>query len=132
MSKLSELKKVIQKAVPEIMELKLGCEVEIGTITSVFESEGKYGYALIPYSTRWDGMNGEATAKRYSKERLGKILGRPIRLSDVLVAIMGKPEKPQMAGFWADVIINWKLSDDNLDHQSEACINFLHNLLCQN
>lgn len=75
------------KANPSIKDLVFGCDTDQGKITSVFESQGSYGYATIPYITNWNGTTGQATARWYSKENLGKILGRPITLADVLLAL---------------------------------------------
>ncbi len=141
--KIEEIRKKCIEANPEIVELKLGCKTSKGMITSIFESNGRYGYAMTPYTTHWDGANGEAIAKRYSADNF-EIIGRPIRLADVLLAI--EIRKPTMKitdsdnidyGKMVDIteeekikaMFDWDLKSDDLEKQSEETISFLHNLL---
>lgn len=142
MTKLEELKKVIQTANPEIMELKFGCAVsgqgidrglvidrtEPGTVVRV--EVGNYKVEEIVKADWLHTM---------------KILGRPIRLADVLLAYHKKflPKEDLMLKAVVDhvlnkihkdmwsIVANWNLLDDNLDHQSEQTINFLWGLLCK-
>lgn len=135
---IDKLKQVIQAANPEIMELKFGCEVivnnKIQTIGS-FE-EMSQGLRL---------SSGNLTSERMLR-RGSKILGRPIRLSDVLVAIRKHDEKQvyavdSMGNFiffcghdmpWRFCDLHnakWDLQNDNLDHQSGECKKFLCDLL---
>jgi len=64
-----------------------------------------------------------------------EILGRPIRLSDVLAAMpLGqhfhlKTLGNQLRMFSDGNLEWWNLLNDDLSLQSEACINFLHGLL---
>lgn len=68
-----------------------------------------------------------------------EILGRPIRLADVLLAIHSKKESwsvwqgaltPDTSIAIDDLVnIHWELTDDNLDHQSPETIEFLASLL---
>jgi hypothetical protein len=113
MDEYQQLKEVIQKANPEIMELKFGCEVE--------------GYKSV--------------------------IGRPIRLTDVLIALNLRRDTHMKDWFAVNTyglflenkvkeitarpyahpmisaLYSWNLKDDNLDHQSEECKEFLTNLL---
>jgi hypothetical protein len=54
---------------------------------------------------------------------------RPIRLADVLLAIECKFSEPTLprVSLWgvANTIELWNFRDDNLEHQSEATINFI-------
>lgn len=123
----------------DYFKLEFGCETSRGMITAVFESNGDYGYALIPYTTSWNGMNGEATAKRYSKENLGEILGQEPTLNDVLLAIetkvseyeimifgellhIGWYEKPNKKGYYDKLYINLSKSIFNQSDETKLAI----------
>jgi hypothetical protein len=60
---------------------------------------------------------------------------RPIRLADVLLVVhkkvFGKHETVSLptAKPLLDVVMEWNLKDDNLDHQSDECKQFLIGLL---
>ena len=86
MNPLTEVKRRIYKAVPELLELKKGCNTSRGEVVAVFESEGRYSYAVGSFSTRWDGERGQADCPRYPRGDF-EILGSPIQLSDVILAI---------------------------------------------
>ena len=67
-----------------------------------------------------------------------EILGRPIRLADVLLADMKRVDdkcaekdcrKKEYPIGALKILSKWDLKDDNLDHQSEECKQFLINLL---
>lgn len=119
----NQLKSIIQKANPEIMELKFGCEIR---------GMGFYAYGLS------DRNNGDLVGYATSLGRFDgnlnndEILGRPIRLADVLLAIgekwvmVSNNSFPQQV---VEVFNKWNLRDDNLDHQSEECKHFLIDLL---
>ncbi len=140
MNNYGKLKKIIQEANPEIMELKFGCEIlceqvwadEIGNYhdeygTVVFNELDKYpeeGLSAWVDSIQTLMPLGEPT----------KILGRPIRLADVLLAISNHIKKNKNIYFSAyfayiDGKILWDLRQDNLDHQTEETKEFLINLL---
>ena len=132
-----ELKEIIQKANPEIMELKFGCEVRFNLYQEVFIyvrpiADGKY--EIIK---KW--------GKKICKVKLDEItiLGREIRLADVLLActkmsvpeidinVFGSPQMPEggllMKSKNGGGI--WNLKNDNLDYQSEETKQFLFDLL---
>ena len=145
MKNYNKLKKVIQEANPEITELKFGCEVYC---EQLWESEGveqdEYGIVitnflhhdnetgLLVHVKKWDANFpcGQPT----------KILGRPIRLTDVLMAL-GKLKKStwiidddcMMCSFYIpakpELRAEWNLKDNNLDNQSNECKQFLIDLL---
>jgi len=75
MKNLQSVTKTIQSAVPEIMELKFGCEIESkdGLRSKLNTEKWIYDYSLL---RDWELKNKEV-----------KILGRPITLEDVLVAL---------------------------------------------
>lgn len=129
MTPYDQLKKKIQEANPEIMELKFGCEVE--------DFSGVWKVIKIAHNgvLAWNGA-GVHYIYKY------KILGRPIRLADVLLAMDAKSNTPEGLHFpeenqvqtpalyiIGDVINRWNLKDDNLDNQSQECKDFLINLL---
>ena len=64
-----------------------------------------------------------------------EIKGRPIRLSGILLTILGTPQKPRLSAGWRDLekfmnpYIHWDLQHDNLNEQSPKTMNFLYNLL---
>lgn len=59
------------------------------------------------------------------------VLGRPIRLADVLLATPAQYRGEEMQWVGMDVVSKWNLEDDNLDHQSEGTKQSLINLLVQ-
>lgn len=83
MTNLEKIRKACVEANLSILDLKFGCKTEKVTIFSVFESEGREKYSTSHHSAQWpESFGGDL----YSKERLGKILGREIQLADVLLA----------------------------------------------
>lgn len=118
---ISELKEVIVKAVPEIMELKFGCIIE------VIDRENRKESHKI-YKARWSTYNDIVPSEMitccgryittsamdgrwYDSQILGgwRILGRPISLCDVLIAIKTRNAKNAGIGIIREDI----LSDDN-------------------
>lgn len=147
MKKYQQLKEIIQEANPEIMELKFGCEVELqnykNPLRIILWEEG-IDYGVVSLNAR-DGEN-----QSFQKKHIIKILGRPIRLADVLLAIKNR----KMQNVELDIYITkngysqteeirfkyhcdlndyrlaiWNLKDDNLDHQSDTTKKFLIELL---
>src|SRR5918912_3715935 len=145
--KYEQLKSVIQAVNPEIMELKFGCEVArfadegivdiFCSMKSSNEGIGNYDITFL--------RKGSITINTFAADRKEieswKILGRPIRLSDVLWTIQGH-RKPTdyfaitqsgvfienelktvtptpLNGRLLSTGAGWNLKDDNLDHQSE-------------
>lgn len=130
------LKKVIQQTNPEIMELKFGCYVNgLGysnaRLCLVADDEvtlrvGHYGIDTEPLSEFGNRI---------------KILGRPIRLADVLLALennvrvergirmMDVPGTISLSDAINHTLSYWNLEDDDLDNQIEETRQFLINLL---
>ena len=133
MKNYQKLKQTIQEANPEIMELKFGCEllnIDDEGIWRVF----KIGEVNISNNK----------IKFYDDYfEITKILGRPIRLADVLlawkryyqnwlnevqsVAPSGKSSFEKLD--YNEIAKNWSLEDDNLDNQSSETKKFLIDLL---
>ena len=121
MSELDQLKEVIQKANPEIMELKFGCEVDFQGRKHVYSGIGRDGSKFFMDSYR--GAELQTTLPEgYTT------LGRPIRLADVLLAVK---RTPHVTEFSINEFVNfqWDLLNDNLDNQSEETKQFLIDLL---
>lgn len=144
MKNYDQLKQVIQEANPGIMDLKFGCEVLKGDVrTRVVGLDGR----VVFFSPLINNQNTEFV------EHL-TILGRPIRLADVLLAIhkadpanktnvtlesdgqfkheVYDSKNPQPNGQVTSTIYSkshWNLRDDNIDNQSWGCKQFLVELL---
>lgn len=127
------VKEAIIRAVPSVMDLVFGCEVKIGdfkrTVFQVFYDEDENVSNILTESSSIGML-------QYTSPGAFEIIGRPIQLQDVLVAI--DKAKPLMelcvrqTGTFIDperisIGIHWDLSQD-FDHQSEETIDFLYEL----
>jgi hypothetical protein len=132
-----QLKSVIQAANPEIMELKFGC----------WATNAINNYVCL--GGDWFAPVSNGVLQGYNRFKFGdikpythtKLLGRPIRLADVLLAMKSNTRMENtvlmmdLPGTFAysdaqnHAIMRWNLKDDNLDHQSEECKQFLISLL---
>ena len=143
---IDKLKEVIQKANPEIMELKFGCDVMAAKPSGLFQATIIEQIGLLFVVWFWDS---EGDVKNFTKESL-KILGRPIRLADVLIALSKKKRDYEIAitanmdvGDFLEIQsqledgevtylsanISWNLQKDNLDDQTKETKKFLTDLL---
>lgn len=134
-----QLKQVIQKAVPSIMELKFGCEV---LIRAAVKPYGKQRLQTIN-KVQADHFclvdnSGDGFGTWLNSSHVAKILGRPIRWADICFAIGEKEQfnsKMTMVsvngGFWDNgkLLAGYNLSKDNLDDQSDDFKQFLFDLL---
>lgn len=136
--KIETIRQACIKANPEIVELKFGCEVETlnwGKVT-ITQNGDDYVEYILP-----DGTRGDEDTQIYFEKEIQNILGRPIRLADVLLAMEGKISNDSLSlhsGGYRDFLwyqdekiqINfWNLLKDSLSDQSEETINFLYQLL---
>jgi hypothetical protein len=144
---LDRLKSIIQKANPEIMKLKFGCEVidtrlSVRNAPTIFlnqtrDRKGNVQAYVHSGKTAWYVPNS-------IKDRSLEILGRPIRLADVLLTIQTQEADCEFLmhnSSYANTIslklpnnprpVSWNLKDDNLDNQSEETKQFLISLLAQ-
>jgi hypothetical protein len=133
MKKYESLKKVIQDVVPGIKELKFGCYV------IPYNEKPEPVLSYRPSGYEQGGIQTLNYSGLYEKDV--KILGREIRLADVLVAMalrtkyektvlmMDVPGTISYSDAEHSLIMKWALLDDNLDHQSNECKQFLINLL---
>ncbi len=135
MKDYNKLKEVIQAANPEIMELKFGCELKYPG----YQTATICGQQLNCWKV-WCERQDEAAFKVVTPVQLEfstviHILGRPIRLSDVLVACNIKfKDEEELRSLWFIgkirlILEYWSLIDDNLDHQNDECKKFLIDLL---
>lgn len=135
MSNLQKIKDACIKANPEIMELKFGCDIHNHHTGNklIYISQTRAGShkVLMPFGDTF------TFPKKVTENGDWIILGRPIRLADVLLALKEGPSISFSADysefFEGDINIRsgifWNLKDDNLEHQSEETINFIADLL---
>lgn len=128
---LNQLTALIVKAVPEIMELKFGCKVEIDTregsiVGTYWMTENPLwgsGIEYLKILCHTDTVNH--TIVSWLRSDL-KILGRDIQLADVLRAFHAKVDSYTMTeNFASDILFRgWNLSVP-LHLQSKETIQFL-------
>jgi len=159
MKNYQKLKQIIQEANPEIMRLDIGCEIKINIpinnidseiFTGIVASRLENDICLIAFSgdLLLDTIDifeeNEDGSRKWDEENKSifphedcsyLILGRLIRLADVLLAI-GKNRGVMIGAsgdFYTDLSgvmrAKWNLKDDNLDNQSEETKKFLEDLL---
>lgn len=133
-SKIDFIRQACIKANPSILNLEFGCEIEIEKF-----GVGKYLGTTNDFPTGWFSLNQEIYPLIGHKY---KILGRPIRLADVLVAIGKDAEKSTDFDLYSDRLnighydevgyythCRWNLLSDDLTKQSQECVEFIYNLL---
>lgn len=147
LSKLQAIREAVIKAVPEILELKFGCEIfregaqKKEFICGMFSDK----VALVRVDELGTWMPFEIPMPPASQEWI--VIGRPIRLADVMIAwakrradLVASPsfqkeglcclvpapgcECPIAPGY-----TYWNLRKDSLEDQSEETIEFLYKLL---
>ncbi len=135
MTNTDKIKQACIKANPEIVELKFGCVVK----------GHQFGVIIDNQTIRWEDAEIEDVEMGYLNNleiNLGiKIIGRPIRLADVLLATRNAAgttdkwkQKTPKGKDWYEFInyaitLYWNLKDDNLDHQPEPTKKFIADLL---
>lgn len=83
---LNKLRKIIIKSVPSILELKFGCDVSFNDgykYICVGKSDDYFEY----WKDKGDGQRSNFTVSERNFGKPKEILGRPITLEDVLLAI---------------------------------------------
>ena len=155
MNKYNQLREEIILAVPEIMELKFGCEVEmqrdrlfssdpfVPTRWKIVNTRQHFPYLEIIFIGISETLNYGEKKKRTINlnaiERGFKIIGRPISLEDCLIAIEGKHLIAEISvrvdgTFYkhrtAEILGHWK-PNIPLQDQSELTINLLWDLICK-
>ncbi len=129
--KIKNIREACIKANDEIMELKFGCEIyKTSVATCKIIGETPRVFKIITCGGFY---------KEYFKENIKnfKIIGRPIRLADVLLAMsvigcmtVGSNQLINITDVNAPDI-RWNLKDDNLEHQSEQCLYFIYKIICE-
>lgn len=128
-------KQRIQELLPEVKELKFGCEVEWKSpFTNYKLARG--------FVARTDKYQAEVVRhKEFTMHTLNsghyEILGSPITLAIVLRALIPQDIAVDnegllynySAGFMSDPKAKWNLTKDNYDDQSEECRAFIGSLL---
>lgn len=127
------IRKACIQANPDILKLEFGCEVELNKEAksermTVVKLLGKTGEYVVTYQ---DGTQG-----LYQPEEL-KIIGRPIRLADVLLVINREHDyfMPHVLReelyfhYKRDGGFAWHLVHDDLTLQSDETLEFLINIL---
>lgn len=138
MTSLERVREAVVKAVPEIMELKFGCDVLIEGI------KWKYVGDWQGVITVFNEEEGDGCASRSHIER---VIGRPITLADVLMAmkdielevgsleflLYGSFARVEYGADGTRKVVAYCLWDLSLplDGQSPETIAFLHSILCQ-
>jgi len=148
--KIKQIRKAVIKANPSILDLVFGCEVILSseeyskqprTLKVLDKREIKGRDTIVEIYER--SNNGIGLVFYEDKGHL-KIIGRPIRLADVLLAIGTNKVGCDGEGNFSRVrsyeeaskrlspklVCKWNLRDDNLNNQSEETITFIHNLIC--
>lgn len=137
---LQKVKERIIKAVPEIVELKFGCEIRRnGSLPETYLITGfnlvKIYFRHVSVPEKIDSFDRDSFREKFD------VIGRPIQLADVLRAtetrievsshgdgaIYHYPNGDHKARVFAG---NWNLSHD-LSGQSEETIEFLYSILCK-
>ena len=135
MTKLEQIREIIIKNNPSILDLVFGCYIS---------GEGLHNALLVRNLPETDNhyhfevfVGGYEIRRRvYFKDNM-KIIGRTITLSDVLRAIESKHNMPiQTMGIYEedehplyDLMDVWNLSDNNLNNQSKETISFIYKIL---
>jgi hypothetical protein len=119
------------------MELKFGCIVTNGVNEWVICDKDLFAAPYVNGQPHVAGRWGYKGSLDGIKPNV-KILGRPIRLADVLLTMSQKAITSHAialnGGFYQlkpeeHWVTDWNLEDDNLDHQSNECKQFLTDLL---
>jgi hypothetical protein len=98
MKNYNKLVAKIQEAVPEIMELKFGCEVIWNKEKYTMFMDGGVSCDEEADNNFIRITNFKRYGEAYPKKKDVKILGRPITLEDVLVAINKNNNRPYFVG----------------------------------
>lgn len=114
---------------PAIMELGFGCEVRQGKkVDQIWRmtpgTSFPRGYSLVHFTGAFFPDRKDAVSKSF------EILGRPIRLADVLLVLKDKVGASQnVTKLVYGIGIYWRMKKDDLRDQSPECIDFLYSLL---
>ena len=146
-TKLEQLTKAIQKAVPDIMELKSGCEVKVkeklDTCSHYYNATILQGYedCVRVYGVSIQDENLGKFEQVVEKIDIIKIIGRPITLEDVfktlrgrdkdkrvLIAINEEGEFMEWISGWEEIDIFYDF-DKSFTEQPQKTKDFIGNLI---
>lgn len=119
------------EANPEIVELKFGCEIEhpIGSKKGIIIS---HSLTLRAKQDMFLVLKKGSTFYLV-KHAITKIIGRPIRLADILLALQeedGKEWNIRIGSVGVyKVVAAYNLRDDNFDHQTNEMKEFIWEIL---
>lgn len=128
-----KLREKIIIAVPEIMELKFGCDIGVGKLIRI-----DHPFAMntfVTYLDKDDKVNQYETSSVYPRNN-----GRPIRLADIIIALgdkfKGDYDKQGNYLFFLDpeadeyrILWGWNLEENDLSNQSDETKQDLYDLL---
>lgn len=134
--KIEDIRQKCIEANPEIMELKFGCRVQNNR-------RGDMGYILAQEFNSNVYYNEDTKQVLVRDFEPDEIIGRPIRLADVLLAAREVSERIEGQLFVADNgmfciakvgksldgLGYWNLAKDDLTLQGKPTIDFIHDLL---
>lgn len=142
-TKLQHIREKCIEANPSIKDLVFGCKV-------VHESSDDMIYTVISsfkptmqvqqYEIHREREQAEIITQFYMDNHMS-IIGREIRLADVLLAIPKRDLIVEVSAYFFYFgykgkglnrnggLVDWNLKQDNLELQSEECIEFIYNLL---
>lgn len=125
--KIAIIREKVIEVVPEIVELKMGCDVEIviGSLACPATIVQKN------YAGNWLVLIAGQTAT-YKAKQIYKIIGRPIRLAEILLTVQS-PSCGVMEASYELVDPSyghtWDIRKDDLTLQGEATVDFIYELL---
>lgn len=127
--KLAFIRGKVIEAVPEIVELKFGCVIQMtGTKQPDYIKTPVPITSVKPMSDGcWEVPWGCFHPVRNKKEYI--VIGRPIRLADVLIIVCYGANKAITDTQILGAISYWDLRKDDLNEQDEAAINFIHSII---
>ena len=139
MRNLEIIREACIKANPEIMELKFGCLIHCKDFKDFPNTIRPYaGYKFSKELDRNVAQVLSSGGQLHQMDENHEILGRPIRLADVLLALdvnstdpywkIGASSSLFVIQYGEDKCV-WFLREDDLRHQSEETLEFLANLL---
>src|SRR5882757_438638 len=128
---IQTLREACIKANPEIVELKFGAKVKLLDYEKYPDAWGIYaGKQFWKSGERDRDLVLHPDAKLYPMDKKYEVIGRPIRLSDVLLAWHSQGEKElregkiptPMQGMYGKIAVKWNLRKDDLTEQSDGCV----------
>lgn len=148
MTKLEQIRQACINANDDILKLQFGCDTSFGIFIGTISVKQKTVHRFM----RKGDYHGNDVSHALSKERGFKILGRPCRLADVLVAIRESKSwgivkhpadqtdeelnivlkgRSDLLGRLIQSDCGWNLLKDDVTLQSQPTIDFIHSILFQ-